>query len=123
MNPITSFLHLCARNGRWVLVAGLFTGIFIQPLAELIQPYVGHVVAVLLFLAALRIRPSEAVGKVERFTKRTDIHWRFSDTGALFCGFGIPDIRRKRTADHGNLTCHVHGTNLCKPEPDADHGQ
>ena len=64
MNPITSFLHLCARNGRWVLVAGLFTGIFIQPLAELIQPYVGHVVAVLLFLAALRIKPSEAVGKL-----------------------------------------------------------
>ncbi len=55
-------LHLIADNSRWALVAGLAIGILFPQIAGLVKPWVGHWVAVLLFLAALRIDPKDALG-------------------------------------------------------------
>lgn len=46
-----------ARHARWVLIAGLLAGIFVPGLAGFTKPWLGHLVFVLLFLAALRVRP------------------------------------------------------------------
>ncbi|GGG73938.1 hypothetical protein GCM10011415_22920 [Salipiger pallidus] len=55
-------LAFCARNGRWLLVAGLPVAIAIPPLAIAIRPLLPELVALMLFLAALRIGPRRAVG-------------------------------------------------------------
>ncbi len=55
-----SALAWLARNGRWVLPAGLITGIAIPPLARAFEPLIVPLIAALLFLAALRIGPDAA---------------------------------------------------------------
>ncbi|MEP3630652.1 MAG: hypothetical protein ABJN04_11680 [Hyphomicrobiales bacterium] len=39
-------------------------GIFVPPIADAVRPWVGYCIAILLFLAALRIKPAEALGKL-----------------------------------------------------------
>lgn len=51
-----------ARHGRMTLVAGLVAGIALPGLAEALKPFIGEMVAGLLFLAALRVGPRQAVG-------------------------------------------------------------
>jgi len=55
-------LHAAARHGRILLVAGLISGILIPSLAAAIRPWLGELVAFLLFLATMRIGPRQAVG-------------------------------------------------------------
>lgn len=54
MDPLT----LAARYGRFVLIGGLVVGLALPGLAAALRPLVPQMVAVLLFLAALRMGPS-----------------------------------------------------------------
>lgn len=51
-----------AARGRVILVAGLVAGILLPGLAEALRPWIGTIIAFLLFLAALRVGPRQAVG-------------------------------------------------------------
>ncbi|PTX54817.1 hypothetical protein C8N43_3638 [Litoreibacter ponti] len=53
-----SLLGALAARGPWVLVAGIVAGIALPGLAADLVPYIPHMVAGLLFLAALRIGPA-----------------------------------------------------------------
>lgn len=55
-------LAAVARRGRWALVAGLVVGIASPALARAMEPAVAPLVAILLFLAVLRVGPSGLVG-------------------------------------------------------------
>lgn len=55
-------LSLAARHGRLVLVIGLAAGILLPGVALAMKPHIGTMVAGLLFLAALRVGPRQAVG-------------------------------------------------------------
>lgn len=57
-----AFLAAAARQGRLVLVLGLAVGIALPGLADAMRPWIGEMVAGLLFLAALRVGPRQAVG-------------------------------------------------------------
>lgn len=57
-----AFLAAAARQGRLVLVMGLAVGIALPGLAHAMRPWIGEMVAGLLFLAALRVGPRQAVG-------------------------------------------------------------
>jgi arsenite transporter len=57
-----ALLHAVARQGRWALVGGLIAGLALPDLAALLRPLVPALVAVLLFLTALRIGPGAAFG-------------------------------------------------------------
>ncbi|MGI9350241.1 MAG: hypothetical protein ACR2O3_01655 [Rhizobiaceae bacterium] len=62
MKPFQSTLHFAANNSKWVLLLGLAVGILSPSMATVVRPWIGYCIAVLLFLAAFRIKPSEAVG-------------------------------------------------------------
>lgn len=62
MDLIARFLHASARNGRLLLVAGLVAGIGLPALALQLRPWLQELVALLMFLAALRIGPKNAIG-------------------------------------------------------------
>ncbi len=62
---ITDCLGFFARHGRLVLVAGLIAGILLPGVAAILKPYLPQIVAMTLFLAALRIGPKEAIGKLQ----------------------------------------------------------
>lgn len=49
------FSAAIARQGRWLLIAGLLAGIALPGAAATVAPYVGALVAALLFLAVLRL--------------------------------------------------------------------
>ena len=68
MKPLHRVLHFVANNSKWALLAGLAVGIFSPELATAVRPWIGHCIAVLLFLAAFRIRPSEAMGNRRDFS-------------------------------------------------------
>ncbi len=51
-----------ARHGRWVLVAGLATGLAAPSLAEVMGPVLPALVVVLIFVSVLRMRPGEVLG-------------------------------------------------------------
>lgn len=53
-------LAFCARNGRWLLVAGLLLGIASPALAQTMAATIVPLIALLLFLAALRVGPGAA---------------------------------------------------------------
>jgi hypothetical protein len=65
MSLLLNILHFIARYGRVFILTGLIAGIFVPGVATTVRPYVGHVVAVLLFLGALRIDPSEVFGNLK----------------------------------------------------------
>ncbi|MBL3568000.1 hypothetical protein DSD19_18315 [Rhodovulum sp. BSW8] len=58
------FLGALAARGRYLLVAGLATGVLLPPLAQAMRPWLPEMVAGLMFLAALRIGPRQALGAV-----------------------------------------------------------
>ncbi|MEM9332529.1 MAG: hypothetical protein AAGA53_14465, partial [Pseudomonadota bacterium] len=62
-----SFLNLVATHSRWALVVGLAVGILFPLLAEIVRPWVGYWIAVLLFLAALRTDPIEFLGSLKDY--------------------------------------------------------
>jgi ACR3 family arsenite transporter len=53
---------LAARHGRLILILGLVAGIGLPDLALAMRPWIGAMVAGLLFLAALRIGPRQVLG-------------------------------------------------------------
>ena len=55
-------LLLAARYGKAILVVALLVGIAFPQLADAMKPHVGTLVAILLFLAALRVGPRQAAG-------------------------------------------------------------
>ena len=57
-------LAFFARYGRLILVLGLAAGVGLPDLAAVMKPYLPHMVATTLFLAALRIGPQQAIGKL-----------------------------------------------------------
>lgn len=54
---LVGLLSLCARQGRWFLVAGLVAGVALPALAEAMRPLIAPTVVFLLFLAVLRLGP------------------------------------------------------------------
>lgn len=62
MRPLAAALAFVARHGRIVLVLGLACGILLPGLALALKPWIGEMVAGLLFLAALRVGPRQAFG-------------------------------------------------------------
>lgn len=57
-----TILGAVARRGKLVLILGLVVGAAAPDLALALRPWIGEMVAGLLFLAALRIGPRQAVG-------------------------------------------------------------
>lgn len=55
-------LHLAASHAKLCLVAGLLTGLLFTSLAEALKPWLPELVALLLFLSAMRIGPARALG-------------------------------------------------------------
>ena len=64
MQAIIQPLRVLARQGRFVLVIGLALGILLPNLALALKPWLGEMIVGLLFLAALRIGPREALGRL-----------------------------------------------------------
>jgi len=62
MTILRSIVSFVARNGRHVLVVGLVAGAALPDLALAMRPYLSEMVAALLFFAALRVGPRQAVG-------------------------------------------------------------
>lgn len=62
MNSFLGALATAARFGRLILVIGLVLGIAVPDLAVALRPWIGELVAGLLFLAALRVGPRQAIG-------------------------------------------------------------
>lgn len=60
MNP----LHLAARHGPYVLVAGLAAGLLLPGLAEPMRALLPPLVAFLLFLTVLRMEPASLLGSL-----------------------------------------------------------
>lgn len=69
MNPLTGFLHWSAQQGRLLLIAGLVAGISLPALAMQLRPWLQELVALLMFLAALRIGPKNAIGALSDIPK------------------------------------------------------
>ncbi len=59
---MNGLLAQAARHGRWLLVAGLVAGITLPLVAAAMRPWLPEMVAGLMFLAALRVGPKQAVG-------------------------------------------------------------
>lgn len=57
-----ALLAQAARHGRWLLVAGLVAGIGLPAVAAAMRPWLPEMVAGLMFLAALRVGPRQAIG-------------------------------------------------------------
>ncbi|MCB1422754.1 MAG: hypothetical protein KDJ69_09870, partial [Nitratireductor sp.] len=57
-----SLLVWCARHGRYLLVAGLLAGIFIEPLAILLKAWIPEMIGLMLLVAAFRVGPRAAIG-------------------------------------------------------------
>lgn len=60
MNP----LHLAARNGPYVLVAGLVAGLLLPGMAEPMRPLLPPLVVLLLFVTVLRMEPAAILGSL-----------------------------------------------------------
>lgn len=58
---MTRALARLARHGRWLLIAGLALGIGWPALAEVMAPAIVPLIALMLFLAALRLGPAAAL--------------------------------------------------------------
>ena len=66
---MNALLLLAARHGRIFLILGLLAGIGLPDLALALKPWIGEMIAFLMFLAALRIGPRQAVGAAR------DLRW------------------------------------------------
>lgn len=57
-------LMFCATHGRIILAVSLVVGLISSSLASLIQPYIDVLIALLLFVACLRVGPRQVIGAV-----------------------------------------------------------
>jgi ACR3 family arsenite transporter len=62
MHAARGILAAAGRHGRLLLIAGLAAGIFLPQAAGAVRPYIGELIAGLLFLACVRIGPRQAIG-------------------------------------------------------------
>jgi len=62
VSVVNSLLGAAARQGRYILIAGLVVGLLAPALAAAIKPFIPHFVAALLFFAAMRVGPNQALG-------------------------------------------------------------
>ncbi len=69
MKSATTLLLQAGRHGRLVLILGLLAGIALPDLALAMKPWLGEMVALLLFISALRIGPAAAAGKLADLRK------------------------------------------------------
>ena len=69
MNLPMRFLQWCATHGRWLLVAGLLTGMFAENVAIFLKVYIPEMAIGLLFLAAFRVGPKAAIGAAMDFRR------------------------------------------------------
>ncbi|MEM8653351.1 MAG: hypothetical protein AAGF36_01290 [Pseudomonadota bacterium] len=53
------------RQGRYCLIAGLLVGLIAPDLAQILKPWVGTLVALLLFVTAIRIGAARAIGRLD----------------------------------------------------------
>ncbi len=67
MNRLATSLGFFADHGRYVLIAGLLAGIVFPPLAIAMRPWLPVLIAIVLFIAALRIGPQQAMGGLKDF--------------------------------------------------------
>jgi arsenite transporter len=82
MNLLIWPLQAIARQGRFVLIAGLLIGILVPALANALRPYIPQAAALMLFVSALRIGLRQAVGDVRQM--------RVSLVAILAYQIGIP---------------------------------
>lgn len=61
---VSRLLLFCAANSRAVLVFGLIAGLASTTMAELIKPYIGEFIVLLLFTACLRIGYRQSLGSL-----------------------------------------------------------
>lgn len=61
---MSGILHLAARNGRVLLIAGLLVGAALPEAARLLRPWLPELVAGLLFLTAIRVGLRAALGSL-----------------------------------------------------------
>nr|WP_274705540.1 hypothetical protein [Salipiger pentaromativorans] len=71
-------MRACARHARWLLVAGLVAGVALPGAAGTVRAWLPELVALMLFLAALRIGPRRALGALHelRSTALTALLWQ-----------------------------------------------
>jgi arsenite transporter len=62
LSVLLELLGHAARHGRIVLVLGLAAGIALPDVALAVRPWIGELIAALLFIAALRVGPRQALG-------------------------------------------------------------
>lgn len=91
--PFHAALALAAQNGRLILILGLVAGILLPGLAAAMAPFIGIMVAALLFLAALRIGPRQAFGAL------SDIRHTAAAVVALQCVLPLAGIALLAVAD------------------------
>jgi len=73
VSSLVSLLCFLAQYARWVLVAGLATGLIFQKIAYLSTPYIPHFIALLLLCASFRIGPAQALGVASDLRKHLGI--------------------------------------------------
>lgn len=76
---MTPFLF-CARHARWLLIAGLVAGVAMPRTALILRNWLPEMVALMLFLGALRIGPRRVLGALNdlRDTARTIALWQIA---------------------------------------------
>lgn len=65
MGLILHGIHLAAGSGRLLLIAGLFVGITVPSMGSHLRSWLPEIVAVLMFLAAIRIGHRNAIGALK----------------------------------------------------------
>ncbi len=63
-----SVLNIAARNGRFLLIAGLIAGFLLPGVATAMRPWLPEMIAALLLLTAVRIGPRDALGGLSDVT-------------------------------------------------------
>lgn len=57
-------LHLAAKRGRFLLIAGLVAGASLPSVAQILRPWLPELVALLLFITAMRVGHKTALGSL-----------------------------------------------------------
>lgn len=91
MSAVEKGLIWCARNGRYLLIAGLLAGIFIEPLAIFLKAYIPEMIGLMLLVAAFRVGPRAAIGAGRdfRFSLVAVLLFQVAAPLVLIAGFAL----------------------------------
>ena len=64
MSILAALARAAARHGKAILILGLLAGILFPGVATAMKPWLGELIAFMLFVAALRIGPRRAIGAI-----------------------------------------------------------